>query len=1365
MYRPSSAIPSPATSFDGDLTLRLLGDPALERVASDGARQHVLGPGKPLALLAYLAVVPQHEASREFLADLLWGDDSVSDPLHSLRNAILLISKQVNSALLEATPSRCRLARALPTDLARLTKALGGHDLECAMALYTGEFLPDFAAPGCREFEHWCESIRLRVRTDVVNAADVLVRQLLDAGRPRDAERHARRMVELDPMNQRGRRTLLETLIAGGDRIGALTEATVTEQWLAGEEIEPEAATAALLHQARRTRTVARLSGVQDAVSERESLESSSDLVGRAAEFAAIIKSWEEARAGTTRLVSIVAGAGLGKSRLLADVENRLRAQRAQIVSLRALTDERAVPFSFVAAIASELARLPGAAAVSASTGGILVGLDASLSSVFHANADFAASDRVLRRARAMQDLLACVAEERAVVVLLDDMHRADDSSLAVIPAMLARLSASRVLVVAASRPGRGAVLSERANQLTLAPLTLEQVGQLVASIRPLPQLPWGEALVHGVYSASRGVPVFALLALRDVMERGLVRLGETAWECEDASALELGLRDATALPTSLRNLSERARRVLLQLAVAGRSVPLEMLADDTTSEPSHSLPEALDTLERRALIVRVGDLVSPAHDVVAESALAGASDHERRAAARSMALEMLGSRDSRWQERGVRLFATVATPSELALRLDPLLRHAPLPRGVELARTLSAWIGDSPDQLRLARTVARQLPLSLRLRPFRRLLAGAGVAASLFAAIPLWNVTHRDAPVDTTLVSVRVTDDGVTEAFEAPLTMSGWDASTAIDGRVVLSGAAAVALSRSVRGSRVLQSTGERLSEHVYGDSGGSDIDVTTVIGRVTRLTSSPGDDVPNSWSPDGRFIVFQSSRWSALRHHRLGVLDRTTGAVRQLTRSDGRDGEGSWSPDGSRIAFTRTFLDGRPAELCVVSIGGHDERCTATVAQLLGWRSPLELIVYSDNKVLGMHSDSAVALDTLVGEANNATLSPNGRWLAWWRGTPVQRVEFVAPSSDPRQARRMGRNTGRADGLLVWGPSGVAAPFIERIAVTSLTDTVIVGVPHRFGVVAKWSDSSDAAPPYVRWRLGAAGDGDIDSAGTLVAKRIGTIVVVASAGGWRTTSRRVVAINARMRLIATENWLNGLAGWRVFGNPSPALVQDQELGGALLNNGDGSYFSGAYYRTTLHWTRGLAVDAVISTPVTELQWQTVDVQLYPAIDAAALAAWDHRTGFMPAGSQRRGAECVFEYPGREGIDGLSTILPLAAFSPSGSRRSLPLANGRPYRVRLQVFPDGRCGMAVNGAPLFVSSGHFANRAPLRLVTYGNSWRTRMLLGTVTIVEGVPNDIDWTRISREIPSMMPPGPPPPSAAVSNRPTPPPPKR
>jgi hypothetical protein len=516
-------------------------------------------------------------------------------------------------------------------------------------------------------------------------------------------------------------------------------------------------------------------------------------------------------------------------------------------------------------------------------------------------------------------------------------------------------------------------------------------------------------------------------------------------------------------------------------------------------------------------------------------------------------------------------------------------------------------------------------------------------------------------------------------------------------------------------------------------------------------RLTSWPGDDVPNSWSPDGRYIAIQSSRWDPLRHHQIGILDRATGAVRRLTRSDGIDGGALWSPDGSRLAFIRSFLDRQDPQLCLVNVDGSGERCNSYIASeysVFGWRTPDELVAVHGAEVHLLRPDSRWSSRFLVGDVASPTLSPSGRWLAWISAS-VPGAAYVAPSRDLAQARRVHwTGAGPVPRFLSWGAPGESAPYVTRISVRTTIDTIIVGVPHQFEIGAQWSDSSEAPPPHVTWRLGSRDAGSIDSTGTLIAKRSGEIAVIASAGGWRATSVRVVAIAARIRRVATEDWTHELAAWRAFGDPTPIVVRDRQLGAAFLNNGDGSYFSGAYTRATMQWRVGLAVDAVLSTPVTALQWQNLDLNLQASDHDQALAAWDHRTGYIPSLGRTPGANCVFVYPGHEGAGGLMALVPLEAPSSKTSQRVLRIADGKPYRLRLQVFPDGRCGVAINGAALYVSKDRFRDNVPLRLITYGSSWKTRMLLGPLTITEGVPADIDWTRIVRDIPAKMPPGPP-----------------
>ncbi len=1325
------------------LTLRLLGEPSLWTTDAEGVERRLLGVGKPLALLTYLAVAPQREASREFLADLLWAGGSVADPAHSLRNALVSLRNGIGPDLLEATASRCRLTHPIPNDLEELAGALRDGRLRDVLTLYTGEFFAGFAAPGCLQFEHWSESVRHRVRTDVANAADVLVRQLLDAGHARDAADVARRMADIEPLGQRSRRALIEALVAAGDNLGALTEVAVLEQWLDAEGLETEPATATLISTVRKGRPSGRAAD-SDGRAPR-----TPDLVGREAEFAEILVAWERAKAGGPAYVAVTAAAGVGKSRLLVDVGNRLRAERARVIAVGALQGERDLPFALLAAIVGAIAPLVESRAITPGAARVLAALDPALAERYETTPDLSATDLVLRRALALRELLVSAAERKATALILDDMHWADESSADVILAALTRLADSPLLVVASARPGRRLPLPvERTTTLALPPLSVEQFEQLVASIRPLPAAAWARTVCRALHASSAGVPLFGILALRSAEDAGLLIAGEQEWECENPAALTRSLTHANVASQSLRDLTPTALRALARLALAGRELPWSLLADSLGAGGASDMAWSVAELERRALATRHGDRVVIAHDLVADAVLDAVTPDDRRQWSRELAREMIATGRGQWLERGVRLAATAATPAEIAAMLTPALRKLPVTPGQSLRLLVGGWLGQTGEQQAMATRVARRLPLGVRLRPFRRRIMAA-VAVVLLASVAVSSRFARAEPTpDAVLRVISVTEAGQTQAFDAPLFLGQWNAAKPLQAVRTAAARDSGQVFGQPDGSRVSLTARARLVEQVFDDSGGSDVTRIDASGARQRLTSFPGDDIPGGWAPDGRFVTFNSSRWSERRHHRLARLDVATGAIRPLGRGEGLEGGGQWSPDGSRIAFQRTYLDARPSEICTADADGTDESCTTglngAAASLIGWADATRVFVTitepSGNAgVWTLVPDSGWATRVVVPNAHFATLAPNGRFLAWRESAQRQSRLRVAPVADVGRSRTVNIDTeAGSDGTLTWSVAGLPSPYVESLAIRSPTDTVVVGVPHRPFLKARWSDGSAAKPPHVHWSIAAGNDVVVDALGTMLASRPGAFEVRASAGGWRTATRRFVAVARTSEVLSTERWSQGTTRWRLFGDPRPRVVRDAQLGLALSNEGDGTYFSGAYRSLPPLTGRGLAVDAVVRTPITELQWQSLNLNVMPLANPEELARWDHRSGYIPNVSTTDGlASCGVEYPRGDGLAARRKLFLHGDEALAREYDAQHLERGNSWRIRIQIFPDGRCGVAVNGEPLFSSKARLSVPSAPLLVTYGNSWHSRMLLGPITVSNGVPHGVDWSRTLR----------------------------
>ncbi len=216
-------------------------------------------------------------------------------------------------------------------------------------------------------------------------------------------------------------------------------------------------------------------------------------IIGRAVERDAMSVAYARAQAGESQLVLVTGQVGIGKTRLVEDL--CARAAHAQV-----LTGESA-PLAGAA-----LAYGPFVAALRDQAGWLL-GEDQS-------------GDMLTRRRRLFVRVLAVLtdlAAEAPVLLVLEDLHWADESSRELLDFLAVRLREQPIMVVATLRDdelnssGRRWLAEwerrPRARRLRVAPLTAAQIGEVVADLMTAEARAEARA---AVITAAGGNPLYA---------------------------------------------------------------------------------------------------------------------------------------------------------------------------------------------------------------------------------------------------------------------------------------------------------------------------------------------------------------------------------------------------------------------------------------------------------------------------------------------------------------------------------------------------------------------------------------------------------------------------------------------------------------------------------------------------------------------------------------------------------------------------------------------------------------------------------------------------------------------------------------
>ena len=320
-----------------------------------------------------------------------------------------------------------------------------------------------------------------------------------------------------------------------------------------------------------------------------------SGLIGRHAERDRLAMALEQARLGQGTIVLVGGEAGVGKTRLAADL-----AAGADAVLLRgAASQGGAAPYSpVVTALRSHLRSAPEGLAIAGP-------LRAQLALLLPELGEPAPAPDRPTLFEAMRCALAHLAAERPALVVLDDLQWSDEATLELLSALAEPLGELAVLVIAAYRsdglPRDHGVRrlrndlrrTGRLDELVLRPLDLaETTGLLELALGEAPS----SALARAIHDRTEGLPFFVEELAAALRVSGALRAGRHGLElsADGDVPIPTTVRDAVLISTS--ELSGEAAAAAEVAAVAGETFDLELVA-------AHSSDRGVSELLERGLV------------------------------------------------------------------------------------------------------------------------------------------------------------------------------------------------------------------------------------------------------------------------------------------------------------------------------------------------------------------------------------------------------------------------------------------------------------------------------------------------------------------------------------------------------------------------------------------------------------------------------------------------------------------------------------------------------------------------------------------------------------------------------------------